>query len=92
MDASFVPLSYLYDVGNKRDYIGELLHVHIEVLQVVPQGLVGDDGAPLPYGLQTAEIAGGVELRVGGLWEVHLGHGEGGGEGGQRGAGTAGAA
>ena len=63
----------LDDVGNKSDYIAELVHVDIKVVELVAQSPLGDNLAALADGAQAPEVSNRVELRVGGLGDVDPG-------------------
>lgn len=65
--------TYLDDTRNKSHNVGELLHVDVEVLQIIAKRLVSDDLAPLPHSAETSQVAGRVQLRVRRAWEVDLG-------------------
>lgn len=63
----------LDDIGNKSDYIFKLVHVDIKVVELIAQGLLGDDLAALADGAQAPEVSDRVELRVGGPGDVDPG-------------------
>ena len=65
--------SHLDDLGDKGNDIIKLPHIHIEVVQLIAQGLAGQDLGPLAHGAQAAQIAGGIEGGVRGLREIDLG-------------------
>lgn len=63
---------YLDDLRDKRHNVGELAHVHVKMLQLITQGLFGDNLAPLSDGSQTSQVARRVQLGVGWARQVNL--------------------
>ena len=63
----------LDDLTDKRDDIGKLGDVDIEMIQGIPKSLVGDDLTTFTHSAQTLQIARSIEGRVGRLGEVDLG-------------------
>lgn len=43
--------THLDDIGYKCHHVIELAHVHVEMMKVIPESLVGYDAASLPDGV-----------------------------------------
>lgn len=66
-------LSYLDDAGNEAHHLWELLHIDIEVVELIFQGLGRDDPGPLPDRPQTLQVSRRIQVWVRRLGEIDLG-------------------
>ena len=67
--------TYLDDIRDKRNDIRELSHIDIEVTQLISTGFCHDNLTAISDGGQTAKVARGIELRVGGPRHGDAGNG-----------------
>jgi len=65
----------LDDIRDKRNDIRELSHIDIEVTQLISTGFCHDNLTAISDGGQTAKVARGIELRVGGPRHGDAGNG-----------------
>lgn len=66
-------LAHPDNAGNEAYDLGELLHVDIEVVELILDRLGGDDPGPIPNRTQAPQISSRIQVRVRWLGEVDLG-------------------